>query len=72
MENMKPKTNETVRVELAGPSGNAFCVLGAMRRALRNAGLGSAEIDEYFRRATSGDYENLLAVSREYVNLVTV
>lgn len=52
-----------------GPlDGNAFSVLGAVQRALKEAGTPKAKIDEYVDRATSGDYKNLLAVSAEFVD----
>ena len=70
-ETKKPVTDETVIVEMRGPSGNAFCVMGAVAKALRSAGRGDL-VEEYLRKATSGDYENLLKVSGEYVNLVRI
>lgn len=67
----QPMTDETVAIELRGPTGNAMYVIGAVRRALRKAGLAS-EIESYTALATAGSYEQLLALSRRYVNLVTV
>jgi hypothetical protein len=50
-----------------GPiDGNAFAIMGAVSRALRSAGQGH-RVKEYQTRATSGDYNNLLRVSMEYV-----
>lgn len=67
----EPITGETVVVELRGPSGNAYWVLGAVVAALRRAGRGDLE-EEYCRRDTSGDYKNLLKVSGEYVDIKRV
>jgi hypothetical protein len=51
-----------------GPiDGNAFAVMGAVKRALREAGRGDL-VEEYITKAISGDYDNLLAVSQEYVD----
>lgn len=51
-----------------GPvDGNAFAVMGAVRRALRRAGQGD-KVEEYTKRAMSSDYDNLLCVSMEYVD----
>jgi hypothetical protein len=51
-----------------GPiDGNAFAVMGAVRAALKKAGVSTETIAEYTKKATSGDYNNLLAVSMEYV-----
>ena len=68
-EKKEPITDETVVVELRGPSGNAFAVMGAVVEALRRNGHREM-IADYRRKATSGDYENLLKVSGEYVNIV--
>lgn len=48
--------------------GNAFAVMGAVRRALRRAGRPKEEIAEYTERAMAGNYDNLLCVSMEYVD----
>ena len=70
-EKKEPILDETVIVELRGPSGNAYCVMGAVADALRRNGKGDL-VAEYRRKATSGDYENLLKVSGDYVNLVRI
>ena len=52
-----------------GPvDGNAFAVMGAVIRALRAAGRSEEEISDYRERATSGDYDNLLCISQEFVD----
>ncbi len=66
-----PLTNETVAYEPAGPTGNAYWIMGATAKALRRCGHGD-KVTEYQSRATSGNYQKLLAVTREYVNLVEV
>ena len=72
MSNEKnPVTDETVTVEMSGPSGNAWAVMGNVVAALKRAGKASLK-DEYMKRAMSGDYENLLKVSGEYVNIVKI
>ena len=67
-ERKEPITGETVIVEMRGPSGNAFCVMGAVAKALRSTGRGDL-VEEYLRKATSGYYDNLLKFSGEYVNI---
>ena len=72
MSNEKnPVTDETGRVEMRGPSGNAWAVMGNVVAALKRAGKASLK-DEYMKRAMSGDYENLLKVSGEYVRIKRV
>jgi hypothetical protein len=55
-----------VVVKLVGEDGNAFSILGRVRRALKRAGM-PEKAEEYLARATAGDYEHLLAVTLEYV-----
>ena len=66
-----PLTDETVTYEPAGPSGNAFWILGMTIRALRESGHAD-KVDEYQKDAKSGNYRHLLAVTRRYVNLKRV
>lgn len=55
-----------VVVKLVGEDGNAFAILGWVRRALKRAGR-QEKAEEYLARATAGDYDHLLAVTMEYV-----
>ena len=59
-----------IEVELIGQDGNAFAVMGAVARALRRARVPSEEIDQYHKEAMSGDYDNLLRVTAEWVEIV--
>ena len=62
-----PLTKPTVK--LVGQNGNAFSVMGHVKNALRRAGADKEYIDKYLSQATSGDYDHLLVVSMEYVNV---
>jgi hypothetical protein len=62
-----PSTKPTVK--LVGEDGNAFSIMGRVKKALRRAGADKEYIDKYLSEATSGDYDNLLVVSMEYVNV---
>ena len=53
---------------LVGVDGNAFSVMGYTARAMKEAGYTQDEINEYRKLATSGDYNNLLALSCEWVD----
>lgn len=60
-----------VQVELVGKvSGNAFAILGAVRQAMRRAGIPKEEIDAYVKEATSGDYDHLLGVTMNTVDVL--
>ena len=53
-------------VKLSGHDGNAFAIMGRVKRALKRAGADKEYIDRYVREAMAGDYNNLLRVSMEY------
>jgi hypothetical protein len=55
-------------VELTGKDGNAFLILGLVRRAILNSN--HPELAENFmREATASDYEHLLNVCMRYVDV---
>lgn len=58
-----------VEVKLTGTDGNAFSVMGAVKSALKRAGASKEEIDQYLSESMSGDYDNLLRVSMEWVEV---
>jgi len=58
-----------IEVQLSGQDGNAFTVLGLVRRALREGGVPQPEIDEFTAHATAGDYEHLLGVVQQWVSV---
>jgi len=49
-----------ISVELTGQDGNAFAVLGAVKKAMRRADVPHDEIQEFLDEAVSGDYDHLL------------
>lgn len=59
---------EKPSVKLIGKDGNAFFILGTVKRALLKAGM-QQESEEFLRKATSGDYDSLLRVVMEYVDV---
>ncbi len=59
----------TIHLNLAGCDGNAFVIMGKTIRLLKERNRFD-DVAEYQRRATESDYEHLLAVTREYVEIV--
>lgn len=51
--------------------GNAFAVMGAVRKAMKQNGATKEDVDAYMEEATKGDYDNLLIVSSDYVDIQT-
>ena len=58
-----------VTVKLSGEDGNAFAVLGKVRKALKNAGASPADLYTFTTHATSGDYDHLLQTCMKWVNV---
>lgn len=59
-----------ITVKLTGKDGNAFAIMGAVRRALKQADVSADEVDEYTKQSTSGDYDNLLQVAMSWVTVI--
>lgn len=57
-----------VHVQLTGRDGNAFAVMGAVAKALRQAGYGD-QADAYIEESMSGDYDHLLATAMKWVDV---
>jgi hypothetical protein len=62
-----PLTKPTVK--LIGEDGNSFSIMGGVKQSLRRADADKEYIDQYLKDATSGDYDHLLFVSMEYVEV---
>jgi len=60
---------ERPTVKLVGYDGNAFYILGKVSRALREAGYDTEYVKKFKDEAMSGDYNNLLGVCCEYVDV---
>jgi hypothetical protein len=67
MKNMTTLGKPTVK--LIGEDGNAFAIMGRVKKALMRAGADKEYIDKYLKEAISGDYDHLLVVSMEYVDV---
>ena len=63
------KTN--IKVRIIGADGNVFCLLGICWRALGRAG--KIELwDEFYKEATSGDYNHALATIADWFVVCSV
>ena len=54
--------------DLVGIDGNAFNVMGYVRRAMKECGFSKDEIEAYTKDATSSDYNHLLVVSMDIID----
>jgi hypothetical protein len=60
---IRDKINSTPVIDLTGPQGNAFFLMGQVGPYARRLGLDSNQI---ITEMKSGDYENLVAVFDRY------
>ena len=58
----KKQPKKEIIIDLTGPDGNAFALMGYAKQFAKQLGLDSEEI---ISNMTSGDYENLLEVFDE-------
>ena len=60
--------NITVTMDLDGPDGNAFAIMGRVQAALKKAGATKEEIAQHSMDSMSGDYDNLISAQSKWVN----
>lgn len=63
------QTKYPITVQLTGHDGNAFGILARVSRALTDNGASSQDVNAYQAEATSGDYEHLLLVTSQWVEV---
>jgi hypothetical protein len=56
-------------VYLSSEDGNAFSIIGAVRKAMRRAKLSDDVIDEFTTEAKAGDYDHLLRTCMAWVDV---
>ena len=63
--------NQTgIKVKLIDEDGNAFHILGKVVNALKRNKYSKEFVDEYYKQATSKDYNHLLCVTSEVVEII--
>jgi hypothetical protein len=69
----KEKQSLGIEIDLTGPQGNAYFLLGTASKLGRQLGLDNDEIGVILRNMRSSDYENLVNVfDRNFGNIVTL
>ena len=58
-----------IKARLTGRDGNAFSILGRVKKALKRGGVDEAEIKKFMAEATNGDYSHLLATCMKWVDV---
>jgi alanine-alpha-ketoisovalerate/valine-pyruvate aminotransferase len=70
---IKSKKSKGIEIDLTGPQGNAYFLLGTASKLGRQLGLDTDEIGVILRNMRSSDYENLINVfDRNFGNIVTL
>ena len=59
-----------IEVQLTGESGNAFAVLGQVKKAMEQGGVSDEDVEEFMREATAGDYDHLLQTVMKTVEVL--
>ena len=68
----KQKTNR-IEIDLTGPQGNAYFLMGTARKLGRQLCWDEDEIQTLLKQMTGGDYENLVNTFDKYFgNIVTL
>ena len=64
---IKEKRKQSPSVDLTGPEGNAFVLIGYARKWSKQLGLDSKKVEKEMMK---GDYENLVSVLEKYFGSV--
>lgn len=68
MENMKPMFPQ-IKLNLNSPSGNAFEIIGTVKRALETAGITNGMITSILEEMKSSDYGHLCEIAGQIITL---
>ena len=58
-----------VKVNLSGEDGNAYFIIGRVRKALKRAGVSEADVEAFTQEATAGNYDHLLQTVMKTVDV---
>ena len=73
IKSIKDKERGPIEIDLTGPEGNAFVLLGYAKRYAKQLGKNGVEAEAIINEMTSGNYDNLLDVfDREFGDYVTL
>lgn len=61
----KNTMSQSIVIDLTGPDGNAFALMGKARRIAKTLEWPKEDIDKMISQMMSGDYENLVNVFEE-------
>ncbi len=59
-----------IEVKLIGENSNAYFIIGRVAEALRQGGVETEDIAEFYKEVTNSDYDNLLFTVMEWVSVL--
>ena len=60
-----------ILIDINGPDGNIFAIMGAVQREMKKAGISQKEIDQYLEEVKAGNYDEALATTRRWITFRT-
>jgi hypothetical protein len=60
----------TAEIDLSQVDGNAYAIMGAAQRILKQAGATPEELNEYLKESMSSDYEHLVETVGKWLVVV--
>ena len=60
----------TAEIDLSVIDGNAYAIMGAAQRILKQAGATPEELSQYLEESMSSDYKNLIATVGKWLVIV--
>lgn len=58
-----------ITVDFSNQDGNAFAILGTVKKALERGGVSKEEVSTFIKEATTGDYDHVLMTVAEWVDI---
>lgn len=69
----RKKKGNGIQIDLSGPNGNAFVLIGTARKLGKQLGFGREQVEKISNEMMAGNYEELLAVfEKHFKNYVTL
>ena len=73
IKSINDKARGPIEIDLTGPEGNAFVLLGYAKRYAKQLGMNGVEAEALINDMTSGDYEHLLELfDKHFGSFVTL
>ena len=69
---IREKVTSTPVIDLTGPEGNAFVLMGYASRWARQLGYEREDQEKLLKDMSSGDYEHLLSVLEEHFGEIVI